>query len=332
MTVDLPDTLRAAIDVELARQPAGALTAAVAALTEAYAHGRPSPIADQAWQAAYLAVRLPATYASVAAVLAQVSGEILGGVRSLLDLGAGPGTATWAALDRCTALTTATQVDRSQSLLGAGARLGAAVLAGRALTLSQHTADLSDTSDWQAADLVIAAYALSELAPAARASAVRAAWRAATQLLVIVEPGTVPGFERIHDARAALIAAGAAILAPCPHEGTCPMRNGERIDDWCHFAVRLPRTRQHRQLKGGTLGYEDEKFAYVVATRGTAADRPLARVLRHPRIEKGRILLSLCTPDGAVRRVVKRRDPSWHAARKTAWGDGWRPAPDDQSD
>ncbi len=330
MTVDLPDTLRAAIDVELAGQPAGALAAAVAGLTGAYAHGRPSPLADQAWQAAYLAVRLPATYAAVTAVLAEVPGEVLAGVRSLLDLGAGPGTATWAALDRCPALTSATHVDRSSSLLEAGARLGAAVLGG-AVTLSQRTADISTAYGFQPADLVIAAYALGELPTAARAAAVRGAWQAATQLLVIVEPGTVPGFERIHEARAALIAAGASILAPCPHEGACPMRSGGRSDDWCHFAVRLPRTRQHRQLKGGTLGYEDEKFAYLVATRATAADRPPARVLRHPRIEKGRILLSLCTADGAIRRVVKRRDPSWHAARKTDWGDAWRPAPDEDS-
>ena len=47
LTVDLPDSLQAAIDRELARLPAGALGAAVSALSEAYAHGRSSAIADQ---------------------------------------------------------------------------------------------------------------------------------------------------------------------------------------------------------------------------------------------------------------------------------------------
>lgn len=331
MTVGLPDSLRAAIELELERQPAAALAAAVVGLTEAYAHGRPSAIADDAWHAAYLAVRLPATYAAVDATLAEVPEDVLAKVGSLLDLGAGPGTATWAALQRCPALATATQVDRSRPLLDVGARLGAAVMSDRPVLLTQHTENLTTGRDWPTADLVLTAYALAELPSPARMALVSAAWRAATQILVIVEPGTTPGFQRIHDARAALIATGARILAPCPHEGPCPMRSGERVDDWCHFAVRVPRTRRHRQLKGGSLGYEDEKFAYVVASKGPADGRPPARVLRHPRIEKGRIMLALCTSDGAVRRVVKRRDPAWPAARKTDWGDGWRPAPADDA-
>ena len=65
--------------------------------------------------------------------------------------------------------------------------------------------------------------------------------------------------------------------------------------------VRVPRTRRHRQLKGGTLGYEDEKFAYLVVSRDADEERAEARVLRHPRVEKGRIALSLCTPEGTAR-------------------------------
>ena len=42
-------------------------------------------------------------------------------------------------------------------------------------------------------------------------------------MLVLVEPGTPQGFARIREARAALIAEGAHIVAPCTHENVCPM-------------------------------------------------------------------------------------------------------------
>ena len=329
MIVALPGSLQAAIDRELERLPSRALGVAVAALSDAYARGRPSAIADPATHAAYLAVRMPATYAAVRAVLAHVSADVLDGVRSLLDLGAGPGTATWAAVSACPALATAAQVDRSRGLLDVGARLGAALLQGRDVHVVQHVADLAGGREWPASDMVVGAYTLSELEPAARAVLVSAAWQATSHVLVLVEPGTPAGFQHILAARTALAAAGARFIAPCPHEGPCPLRAGAPTDDWCHFSVRVPRTRRHRQLKAGSLGYEDEKFSYVVATRLPAPSPRPPRVLRHPRIDKGRIQVSLCTPDGAERVVVTRRDAAWPAARKSRWGDAWRTAPGD---
>ena len=77
-------------------------------------------MSDGAWHAAYLAARLPATYAAVSAALASVPGDVLATVHTLLDLGAGPGTATWAALSQCPAVDSAMQVDRSGALLARG--------------------------------------------------------------------------------------------------------------------------------------------------------------------------------------------------------------------
>src|SRR6185312_799620 len=71
-------------------------------------------------------------------------------------------------------------------------------------------------------------------------------------------------------ARGTLLDAGFRIVAPCPHDLDCPWATGS---DWCHFPARLPRSARHRQVKGARLGWEDEKFSYVVAIRDGAGDR-----------------------------------------------------------
>lgn len=102
--------------------------------------------------------------------------------------------------------------------------------------------------------------------------------------------------------------------------------------DWCHFAVRLERTRLQRMVKGGELSYEDEKYSYLVALKEPAA-RAGARVLRHPRVQPGLIEVSLCTREEGLRsaRITKRNKEQWRAARKADWGDRWsgEPAADD---
>lgn len=300
----------------------------MAVLSEAYAAGRASSMDDAVAHAAYVGARLPATHAAVAATLAMVPTTLLDQVETLVDLGAGPGTATWAAAMHCGRLTSAIQIDRSAALLRLAARLADEGGLATDVHITQQVADLLSgaSSGWPAADLVVAAYTLAELKTAARAQVVEAALGAARRLLVLVEPGTPDGFARLHDVRAQVIAAGHDVIAPCSHRATCPMH---ATGDWCHFAVRVPRSRQHRQLKGGALGYEDEKFACLVVrpSRGGLASEGAVgpRVLRHPRIEPGRVGLVLCTPDRPTATVVTRRDAEWKAARKVTWGDTWPP-------
>jgi ribosomal protein RSM22 (predicted rRNA methylase) len=104
---------------------------------------------------------------------------------------------------------------------------------------------------------------LNELAPAARESVLQRLWDATADTLVIVEPGTPAGWERILAARRQLIEAGAHVLAPCPHAFACPLQ----APDWCHFAERVARSRLHRLAKGADVPWEDEKFSYVAVSR-----------------------------------------------------------------
>jgi ribosomal protein RSM22 (predicted rRNA methylase) len=155
------------------------------------------------------------------------------------------------------------------------------------------------------------------LTDAQRESFVDRAWSKTLDMLVIVEPGTPAGWQRILKARARLVAEGAHVVAPCPHDHACPLHQ----PDWCHFTQRLQRSKVHKQLKSAELPYEDEKFIYVALSRAPAPMRP-SRVLAQPVMTKVAISAKLCTDQGVVAATAPRRDKSAYARyRKLDWGD-----------
>jgi ribosomal protein RSM22 (predicted rRNA methylase) len=180
-------------------------------------------------------------------------------------------------------------------------------------------ADLAASLPPAPQDIVLISYVLGELAPAVRDAVIDRAWQATAGILVIIEPGTPAGYERVIHARTRLIEHGGFVTAPCPHDAPCPLAG----TDWCHFAVRLPRSKEHRAAKGAELGYEDEKFSYIAVSR-TPTGRTPARVIRHPRTHPGRIDLRLCTAEGIETATVTKRDKDrFRRARKAAWGDSF---------
>ncbi|MGX1852647.1 small ribosomal subunit Rsm22 family protein [Streptomyces sp. NBC_01456] len=274
---------------------------------------------DRADVAAYAAYRMPATFEAVRAALAAFAARVPDwSPATHLDIGGGTGAATWA-----TAATwdgpRSTVLDWAQPALDLGRELADGVLPdtrwqrgtiGDGLTVPPGT------------DLVTVSYVLGELRPEDRRAVVAAA--ATARAVVLIEPGTPDGYLRIREARTQLTDAGLRIVAPCPHGDTCPIVPGE---DWCHFAARVSRSSLHRQVKGGSLPYEDEKFSYVAATTLDATPAP-ARVTRKPQLRKGQVLLDLCTTDGLHRTTVtKRHGTDYRQARNTSWGDTWPPHP-----
>jgi ribosomal protein RSM22 (predicted rRNA methylase) len=166
-------------------------------------------------------------------------------------------------------------------------------------------------------DLVSLAYVVSELAPDVRPTVLERLWRATTDTLIIVEPGTPAGWQRVLAARRQLIECGGHVIAPCPHAHDCPLAP----PDWCHFAERVARSRLHRQAKGAVVPWEDEKFSYVALSRRPAAVSA-ARVIAHPRNASGRVTLKLCRPDGSAgEQLISRRDGAlFKRARRRDWG------------
>lgn len=263
---------------------------------------------------AYALSRMPATFAAVTTVLGELTARTSDfNPLTLLDAGSGPGTAAWAASEAYPAIAT-TLLDHSAEFLALARELG---VAGTTLP-----GDLTRFDLQQPFDLVTCAYALTELGDAAVLQAAERLWAHTAGVLVIVEPGRPRDYQRLLAMRARLVELGGRVLAPCPHDAPCPLV----APDWCHFSVRLNRSREHMRMKGGTLGYEDEKFSYLVVARPGIGTRTPARVIKPPMENKFSVSLPLCAPHGAELRVVPSRDKvAFKAARKLAWGDSLDP-------
>jgi ribosomal protein RSM22 (predicted rRNA methylase) len=277
--------------------------------------GNSRGIASQADALAYALVRMPATYAAVTASLgaiAELNPDFAPG--SLLDVGAGPGTASWAAAETFSSLQKFMLLDINAALQALALELGRdhPRLATMTCRRDAHALDEAEP-----ADLVIASYLIGEIGEADRRAFAERLWAKTRDTLLVVEPGTPAGYGRIIELRAQLIADGAHVAAPCPHDGPCPLS----APDWCHFVQRLPRLRAHIQLKGAELPFEDEKFSYVVLTRKPAV-RGFSRVLASPVLSKVEVSAKLCTADGLKMAKVPRRDKAAYAkARRWGWGD-----------
>ena len=384
--MQLPGPLREAIEQELSDRDGARLRAAAAQLSERYRQMEGGPhlsssgkcgageiaMSEDVDRAAYLAVRMPATFAAITAAL-QWTREALGEeesaqMRSMLDLGSGPGTALWAAAQVFPMLASATAVERDPRLIEIGRRLVHSDdrpqqvnsgLAGDPIAQPQQansglagdpiaavreaqwlcgdlTSDLPPGS-W---DLVVCAYALNEVGERDRSRLIRQAWARCSKLLVVVEPGTKAGFANVLAVRSQMLDpnkpnAGLLgtpesdlevqvprLVAPCPHSLACPMA---AAGDWCHFAARVERTSFHRRLKQAELGHEDEKFSYVAFARGLPrrkAERPPARIVRHPRVFSGYAQLTLCTEGKLEQKTVTRsQKEDWRRLKRLGWGD-----------
>ncbi|MCQ9135331.1 small ribosomal subunit Rsm22 family protein [Streptomyces hilarionis] len=319
------ETLRAALGDLLDGLPPKQAAQAVDRLIANYRGATPTDapiLRDRADVVAYAAYRMPATFEAVRSALeafADAAADWTPG--SHVDVGGGTGAATWAVSATWAGSRPVTVLDWAEPALALGREVAAAYPPLGDVRWQRARVNTSLTLE--SADLVTVSYVLNELAAPDRAALVDAAASAA-QAVVIVEPGTPDGYARVIEARDRLIAAGFRVAAPCPHSSACPIVPGS---DWCHFSARVSRSSLHRQVKGGSLPYEDEKFSYVAAARFPVSPAP-SRVVRRPQIRKGQVLLDLCETEERLSRttVTKRHGELYRAARDADWGDAWPPA------
>uniref|UniRef100_A0A7C9AM75 Uncharacterized protein n=1 Tax=Opuntia streptacantha TaxID=393608 RepID=A0A7C9AM75_OPUST len=254
--------------------------------------------------AAYVASRMPAVYSACYRILKEIRRRLPGfSPAKVLDFGSGTGSAFWALRDVWPrSLERVNLIEPSQSMQRAGLSLLQDIKKlplihsyGSIQSLSQ---DIKKSE--RPHDLVIASYVLGEIPSLKdRITTVRQLWNLTGDILVLIEPGTPEGSNIISQMRSHILwmekrksrkrknasegssespaasSDGAFIVAPCPHDGPCPLA---KTGKYCHFVQRMERTESQRAYKrSGSAplrGFEDEKFSYVAFRRGKRPQEP----------------------------------------------------------
>ena len=233
---------------------------------------------------AYATARLPSTYAAVRNVLQRLRisrGEAEWAPQTMLDFGAGPGTAAWAAKSVWpSARICVTNVEGSVSMSDVGYQISCLVdeqLKQDATLDVRWVRGLPRDRIENKYDICVASYSLNELrGPVERHQLLNRLMRSAKEYVVLIEHGTPHGFSIIEDSRRYILKVSRKlgipfhVAAPCPHDGPCPLRNKRA---WCHFSQRHTRTVEQRVAVTSLTGKAPrdtyaERFSYVVLKRG----------------------------------------------------------------
>ena len=155
--MQLPKELADKVAAKLDATNISRLRTASAELTNRYhAHSQLTSAQSSDQHLAYIAARMPATYAVCRSVLNQLSPHQLA-IKSLLDLGAGPGTATLATLASFPQLEDLTLVDKDTQFQS----LALDFLPSHGSAIQYELEDITRFIPQNSYDLVVCSYALN---------------------------------------------------------------------------------------------------------------------------------------------------------------------------
>ncbi|KAK2461490.1 hypothetical protein APHAL10511_005953 [Amanita phalloides] len=257
---------------------------------------------------AFASVALPAHYSAIRAVLSHVRKRLgpSWSVNNVIDWGAGVGSGLWAtvhsfqvsefeqdpieASDPCLSGSTISHyigIDKRDGLVSMGKRLVDGIDCGNLRIRWQRSfrnEDLACPAHKQT--IALSAFLLSTLSsPLARRTVVKEMWESGAEVMVLIDHRSAGGFGAIAEAREYLLqlgkkelegpqadttssSNGSHVVAPCPHDGTCPLFHGGGSRLACGFSQRVQRPEFVRRTKHSKTGHEDIEYSYVVIRRG----------------------------------------------------------------
>ncbi|KAI8981200.1 mitochondrial small ribosomal subunit Rsm22-domain-containing protein [Trametes punicea] len=253
---------------------------------------------------AFATVALPSHYSAIYAVLDHVK-QRLGPewqVRRVIDWGAATGSGLWASghafqkdvLDRHPSDMTDIQISRSSldSYVGIDKREGLVRIGKRLIRdvplgqvdvswqKSFHEDNVVDRADG-ARVLAISSFLLSSLPTSIeRKALVKEMWNSGAEVMILIDHD----FECVAEARERFLKLGrkeledpwaspfallgSHVVAPCPHDGACPLYQPGHSKLVCSFSQRLQRPEFVRKTKHSGTGHENMDYSYVVIRRG----------------------------------------------------------------
>ncbi|KAF9654157.1 Rsm22-domain-containing protein [Thelephora ganbajun] len=254
---------------------------------------------------AFASVALPAHFSAIYCVLDHIKQRLGPALRieRVIDWGAGTGSGLWATAysfqaSHGTDMEKLTLGDsKIQSYLGIDKRDGLVAIAKRLLqNVRRNDMIVSWEKSFQEDDriprsqardvLALSAFSLSSIpTPSSRRALVKQMWESGAHTIVIIDHKTPVGFECVAQARQFLLDMGAKevedpqtadwdvrgchIVAPCPHDGACPLYHPGNNRLLCGFEQRLQRPEFVRKTKHSGVGHEDIGYSYVVIRRGS---------------------------------------------------------------
>ena len=250
--------------------------------------------------------------------------DVFHDVESVVDFGGGPGTFLFA-LRKFKTLNKYTNVERSDAFIGIMNVLVEEFLSSS--TPSTHVESIScnylklESQDIPTNDLCVFSYTFCECDNSLVSLSVLAE---NSNMVLIIEPGTPSGFNNIIQARDKLIEKGFSIIAPCTSSnGFCPLRDSE--SDWCHFVERIDRSRIQRRLKNGVLGYEYEKYSYLLMSKYPIHSNG-KRIISRPNYTKHSVSFDICSEKSSHVVVTKRENNNeFKIVKKSIRGDLYSP-------
>ncbi|KAF8899156.1 mitochondrial small ribosomal subunit Rsm22-domain-containing protein [Infundibulicybe gibba] len=145
---------------------------------------------------------------------------------------------------------------------------------------------------------------------------VKEMWESGAHVMVIIDHNTKSGFTAVAEAREYLLQMGrkeaedpdaaewpirgAHVIAPCPHDTSCPLHRATSSHLVCGFTQRLQRPPFVRLTKHSGVGHEDIGYSYVVVRRGP---RPEASTTTMGRL--GEVGLNALAKEALAQQSVK---------------------------
>ncbi|KAF8841935.1 hypothetical protein BDN67DRAFT_966448 [Paxillus ammoniavirescens] len=253
---------------------------------------------------AFASIILPAHYSAIYAVLHHVKHRLGASwnVDRVIDWGCGTGGGLWAALNTfqkpCltpgdgpllanSSIIAYLGIDKRDGLVSIGKQLLQETNLGALSATWQksfHEDDCVDLAEGHDA-LALSAFMLSALStPLAKRNMVKEMWDSGAHTIILIDHNSPAGFENIAQARQLLLEMGrkemedletadtpfrgSHVVAPCPHDHSCPLQHSGSSRLVCGFSQRLQRPTFVRRTKHAREGHEDIGYSYVVVRRG----------------------------------------------------------------
>jgi ribosomal protein RSM22 (predicted rRNA methylase) len=273
---------------------------------------------------AYLGLRVPATYAQVIGALGFVK-ELIPSWRptSLLDIGSGPGIATWAAISLWPGLDEITCLDENNDFISLGKQIIKDSELTRDINWKNRDLRLGIEEDENSYDLIIIANVLNELTPKAQENLIGQAFNLCKGILIIIEPGTPRGSQIVSSVAQKLHNVG-ILLAPYVANTFV-----EDKDYYLHFPQRFIRPDFQRRIRQQmrvssemASDWEESKYSYVAISKFPAEKNNWARTVGQTEIHKGFLEIPVITEDAITKiKVMKRNKEAFTFAKHLRWGE-----------